>query len=359
MNDRRKAGQACYERHAMSVFLDACRRKPTPYTPVWLMRQAGRYQPEYRAIRAKVSFLELCKTPSLAAEVTVLAAEQLGADAGIIFADILLLLEPLRIGFEFTKDDGPKIHEPVRTAAQVDAVDGEADVAAALAYVLDAIRLVKRDLRVPLIGFAAAPFTLASYAIEGGGSKSYHATKKLMASDPALFRALMAKISGATLSYLRAQVAAGADAIQLFDSWVGVLSPADYRTHVKPHVTRILEGLGSDVPVIHFAAGNPALLADAASAGGHVLGVDWRVDVEEAFAITGDRMAVQGNLDPAYLLASEQAMRDAATRLLESVGPRPGHVFNLGHGIMPEANPAQVRALCDHVKEVSARLRAS
>lgn len=350
-------GVRCYHNATMSVFLDACRRKPTPYTPIWLMRQAGRYQPEYRAIRSKVSFLELCKTPALAAEVTVLAAEQLGVDAGIIFADILLVLEPLRIGFEFSKDDGPKIHEPIRTAAQVDAVATDVDVAGALAYVLDAIRLTKKDLRVPLIGFAAAPFTLASYAIEGGGSKTYHATKRMMASDPALFSALMEKISSATVAYLNAQIAAGADAIQLFDSWVGVLGVDDYETHVMPHVASIFARLDRSVPSIHFGNGNPALVTRVAKAGGDVIGVDWRAPIAEVWDELGSAVGIQGNLDPAYLLATPEAMKAKATSILEQVGNRPGHIFNLGHGIMPEANPAQVRALVDHVHEVSARLR--
>lgn len=340
----------------MSVFLDACRRKPTPYTPVWLMRQAGRYQPEYRAIRSKVSFLELCKTPDLAAEVTVLAAEQLGADAGIIFADILLLLEPLKIGFEFSKDDGPKIHQPVRTAAQIDAVAESIDAEQALSYVMDAIKRTKRDLKVPLIGFAAAPFTLASYAIEGGGSKTYHATKRLMASDPELFRTLMSKLAGATIDYLNAQIRAGADAIQLFDSWVGVLSVEDYERHVMPHVARIFAGVDKSVPSIHFGNGNPALYRSLAAAGGDVLGVDWRAPIDEVWNAVPD-VAIQGNLDPAYLLASRDAMTAKATALLEKVGTRPGHIFNLGHGIMPEADPAQVRALVDHVHETSARIR--
>jgi len=340
----------------MSVFLDACRRKPTPYTPVWLMRQAGRYQPEYRAIRSKVSFLELCKTPDLAAEVTVLAAEQLGADAGIIFADILLLLEPLRIGFEFSKDDGPKIHQPVRTAAQVDAVAESIDATESLGYVMDAIRTTKRSLRVPLIGFAAAPFTLASYAIEGGGSKTYHATKRLMASDPELFRTLMAKLSNATVDYLNAQIRAGADAVQLFDSWVGVLSVEDYERHIAPHVASIFAGLDRSVPAIHFGNGNPALYRSLAKAGGDVIGVDWRAPILEVWDALPD-VAIQGNLDPAYLLATREAMTAKATELLQAVGTRPGHIFNLGHGIMPEADPAQVRALVDHVHETSARIR--
>jgi uroporphyrinogen decarboxylase len=338
------------------VFLDACRGQPTPYTPVWLMRQAGRYQPEYRAIREKVGFLELCKNPDLAAEVTVLAAEQLGADAGIIFADILLVLEPLNIGFSFEKGDGPKIHEPIRTPKQVDAVASSVDAEASLGYVLEAIKRTKRSLGVPLIGFAGAPFTLASYAIEGGGSKNYYATKRMMFGDPGLFHALMERLTTAIIDYLNAQIRAGADAVQLFDSWVGCLSERDYRRHVLPHVRRIFESLDRSVPSIHFGTGNPSLYAAMAEAGGDVIGVDWRVDLPSAWDALGVR-AMMGNLDPGYLLAEGRAMEDEVTRILEGVGARPGHIFNLGHGIMPEADPARVRALVDHVHEVSAKLK--
>ncbi len=336
----------------MSIFLSACRRQPTPRTPIWLMRQAGRYQPEYRAIRAKNSFLELCKNPELAAEVTVLAAEQLGVDAAIIFADILLVLEPLKIGFEFRADDGPHIHEPVRTAAQVDAVAAEIDPAADLGYVMDAIRAARRDLKVPLIGFAGAPFTLASYAIEGGGSKNYYETKKLMYADEGLWNALMEKLSRAIAKYLNAQIAAGAQAVQLFDSWVGCLSPYDYRRYVQPHVRSIFDALDRSVPSIHFGTGNVSLYPLMKEAGGDVIGVDWRVHLGEVWDALGD-VGMMGNLDPAALLAPEEAMFRMADRVLEDAVGRPGHIFNLGHGIMPSADPAQVRALVDHVHERS------
>ncbi|RLB49498.1 MAG: uroporphyrinogen decarboxylase, partial [Deltaproteobacteria bacterium] len=227
----------------MSVFLDACRRKPTSYTPVWIMRQAGRYQPEYRALRERVSFIELCKTPDLACEVTVRAVDQLGVDAGIIFADILLILEPLQIGFEFTDDHGPKILNPIRTAVQVDAIPERIDAAGSLSYVMDAIRATRPELDVPLIGFAGAPFTLASYAIEGGGSKNYFETKKLMYGDEGLWNSLMARLSNAIADYLIAQIDAGAQAVQLFDSWVGCLAPEDYRRYVLPHQQTMLSGI--------------------------------------------------------------------------------------------------------------------
>jgi uroporphyrinogen decarboxylase len=338
----------------MQPFLAACRKQPTSHTPIWLMRQAGRYQPEYRAIRSKVSFLELCKTPALAAEVTVLAAEQLGVDAAIVFADILLVLEPLRIGFEFTKDDGPRIHEPVRTKAQVEAVADDIDIIETLGYVMETIKLVRRDIKVPLIGFSGAPFTLASYAIEGGGSKSYHETKKLMTGDEGLWNALMAKLSRAITGYLNAQITAGAECVQLFDSWVGCLSPSDYQRYVFPHVKSIFDGLDKSVPSIHFGTGNPSLYPLMKAAGGDVIGVDWRVDLDTEWNKLGD-VGLMGNLDPSYLLAPREVMFAEAKRILDQAKGRPGHIFNLGHGIMPEASVANVRALVDFVHEASAR----
>ncbi|MEM7138952.1 MAG: uroporphyrinogen decarboxylase [Myxococcota bacterium] len=339
----------------MSVFLQACRREATPYTPIWIMRQAGRYQPEYRALREKVSFIELCKTPELACEVTVRAVDQLGVDAGIIFADILLVLEPLRIGFEFTDDAGPKILSPLRTAAQIDAVADEIDAAGSLSYVMDAIRTTRKELSVPLIGFAGAPFTLASYAIEGGGSKNYFETKKLMLNDEGLWNALMAKFSDAVARYLCAQVDAGAQAVQLFDSWVGCLSPSDYRRYVLPHTRSIFERLPASVPAIHFGTGNPSLYPAMKEAGGDVIGIDWRISIDEAWSHLGSEVALQGNMDPAALLASTEALRARASSVLDSAAGRPGHIFNLGHGIMPQASVANARALVDHVHEASQR----
>ncbi len=254
----------------MSVFEDACRKKPTPYTPIWIMRQAGRYQKEYRAIREKVSFIELCKTPDLAAQVTLLPIEQLGVDAAIIFADILLILEPLGIGFEFAKDHGPRIHHPLRSAADVDQVAEEIDAAESLGYVMESIRKTRAGLPegVPLIGFAGAPFTLASYVVEGGGSKNYYHAKKLMLGDEGAWNVLMAKLSNALVGYLNAQIAAGAQAVQLFDSWVGALSPSEYKRYVQPHVKSIFDRLDASVPHIHFGTGNPALYPLMKEAGG-------------------------------------------------------------------------------------------
>ena len=319
------------------------------------MRQAGRYQPEYRALREKVSFIELCKTPELACEVTVRAVEQLGVDAGIIFADILLVLEPLEIGFEFTDDAGPRILSPIRTAAQVDAVAEDIDAAGSLSYVMDAIRATRKELNVPLIGFAGAPFTLASYAIEGGGSKNYYETKKLMLGDEALWNTLMAKFSRAVARYLNAQIEAGAQAVQLFDSWVGCLSATDYRRYVLPHTQAIFDALPNDVPAIHFGTGNPALYPALKEAGGDVIGVDWRLSIDDAWSALGSDVGIQGNLDPAALLASPSALRARASEVLDSAAGRTGHIFNLGHGIMPEASVAQAQALVAHVHEASQR----
>ena len=339
----------------MSTFLQACRREPTAYTPIWIMRQAGRYQPEYRALRERVSFIELCKTPELACEVTVRAVDQLGVDAGIIFADILLILEPLQIGFEFTDDHGPKILNPIRRASQVDGIPSRIDAASSLHYVMDAIRMTRGELKVPLIGFAGAPFTLASYAIEGGGSKNYYETKKLMYDDEGLWNAFMSRLSSAVASYLTAQIEAGAQAVQLFDTWIGCLSPADYRRYVLPHTKAVFDALPKDTPAIHFGTGNPELYPAMKEAGGDVIGIDWRVSLDRAWSMVGHSVGLQGNMDPGALLASPDVMRARASEVLDSAAGRPGHIFNLGHGIMPEAKVDQARALVDHVHEASQR----
>jgi uroporphyrinogen decarboxylase len=340
----------------MSAFLKACRGEPTPYTPIWLMRQAGRYQPEYRAIRAKVSFVELCKTPDLATEVTLLPVSQLGVDAAILFADILLILEPLGIGFEFTKGDGPHIEKPVRTNADIDAINPRIDVEGSLGYVLQVVRQVRAGLPkdVPLIGFAGAPFTLASYAIEGGGSKDYLYTKKLMYSDEGAWNTLMEKLTSAVIAYLNAQVESGADALQVFDSWVGCLSPADYARYVKPHMKRLFASLDKSVPHIHFGTGTATLLHHQKEAGGDVIGFDWRVELGPTWDKLGAK-AVQGNLEPYTLLAPRDELKRRASEVLASAGGRPGHIFNLGHGVFPEATVDQVKALVDHVHEASRR----
>lgn len=340
----------------MSAFLKACRGEPTDYTPIWLMRQAGRYQPEYRAIRAKVSFVELCKTPDLATEVTLLPVTQLGVDAAILFADILLVLEPLGIGFEFTKGDGPTIGKPVRTTRDIDAVSEQISAKDSLGYVMQTVRQVRASLpkEVPLIGFAGAPFTLASYAIEGGGSKEYRETKRLMYNDEAAFNVLMTKLTSATIDYLNAQVANGADAIQVFDSWIGALSPSDYVRYVKPHMTRLFSSIDKSVPSIHFGTGTATLLAHQMQAGGDVIGLDWRMELGPTWEKLGAK-AVQGNLEPYCLLAPREELKRRASDVLASAAGKPGHIFNLGHGIFPEASVDQVKALVDHVHEASRR----
>ena len=320
------------------------------------MRQAGRYLPEYRALRAQHGFLELCKTPALAAEVTLLPIRRFPVDAAILFADILLILEPMGVGLEFARGDGPVIHRPVRTR---DDVGRLARVAAesALGFVLETIRTVRGELagRVPLVGFAGAPFTLASYLIEGRGSRDYVHTKTLMYGDPEAWHTLMQRLTEATVDYVRAQIAAGAEAVQLFDSWVGCLGPDDYRTYVLPHMRTALGAIAAaGVPVIHFGTGTGALLELMRDAGGDVIGLDWRVDLGEAWRRLGPTVGVQGNLDPAALFAPADEIRRQVARILERAGGRPGHVFNLGHGVLPDTPVAHVAALIDAVHELSA-----
>jgi uroporphyrinogen decarboxylase len=338
-----------------SPFMRACRKEPTPYTPVWLMRQAGRYMREYREVRARTSFLELCKTPELAAEVTVTAAERLNVDAAIIFADILLIVEPMGVDLEFAKGEGPVIHNPVRSASDVERVR-EVESVESLEYVMEAIRLTRRALKpgLPLIGFSGAPFTLASYIIEGGGSRNYVHTKRLMYADAGAWHALMSLISRALARYLNAQIAAGAQAVQLFDSWVGCLGPDDYREYVLPHTQSVIRNVTPGTPVIHFGTGTAALLELMRDAGGDVIGCDWRVDLGDAWRRLGD-VAVMGNLDPVTLFANKDVVREHARRILERAGGRPGHIFNLGHGILPETPVENVIALVEAVHELSRR----
>ncbi len=338
------------------VFLQTCRRQPTPYTPVWLMRQAGRYMPEYRALRAKVSFLELCKTPDLAAQVTVDAVERLGVDAAIIFADILLIVEPMGVGLEFAQGDGPIIHRPLRSGRDIDRVQ-DRPAAQALDFVCEAVRKARAALPqdIALIGFAGAPFTVASYLIEGGGSRHYLETKRLMYADPEAWRTLMAYLVRVTTDYLNGQIAAGAQAVQLFDSWVGCLSPDDYRNFVLPHMQALIGGLTPKVPVIHFGTNTASLLELLAQAGGDVIGVDWRTDLDVAWSRIGFDRAVQGNLDPVSLFAPFDILRGRVARVLNAAASRPGHVFNLGHGILPRTPVEQVIALVELVHEMSAR----
>ena len=337
-------------------FLRACRREPTEYTPVWLMRQAGRFMAEYRALRARFGFLELCKNPEAAAEVTLLPVERLGVDAAIIFADILLPVEAMGVGLEFAKGEGPVIHRPVRGAADLAGL-ADVDPREATPFVFEAIQKVRKALseRVPLIGFAGAPFTVASYLIEGGASREYLHTKRLMHDDPSTWQALMERLVKVTVGYVNGQIAAGAQAVQLFDSWVGTLSPADYREFVLPHTRAVVKGLTPGVPVIHFGTGTAGLLELVREAGGDVIGLDWRVDLGDAWKRLGYDVAVQGNLDPALLLAKPAEIKRHVRAILDRAAGRPGHIFNLGHGVLPETPVEHVIAMVEMVHELSRR----
>lgn len=336
-----------------SVFMKACRLERTEYTPIWLMRQAGRFLREYREIRNKFSFLELCKTPELAAEVTLMAVDRLDVDAAIIFADILLIIEPIGIELEFSRGDGPRIKKPLRSRQAVNSLRKfEPD---ALQYVYDAISIARRalDPKLALIGFAGAPFTVASYVIEGGGSRNYENTKELMHRDGNSWHSLMELLTDATIAYLNRQISAGADAIQIFDSWVGCLSPDDYREHVLPYMKSLTNSIDKDIPIIHFGTDTAGLLELIREAGGDVIGLDWRVDLREAWARIGHDVGVQGNLDPVVLYSNPSEIRRHTKRILEKAEGRPGHIFNLGHGVLPGTPVDNVFALIDFVHEFS------
>ena len=339
-----------------SPFMKACRCEKVPYTPIWLMRQAGRYMAEYREVRAKTTFLELCKNPPLCSEVMCTAVEKLGVDAAIIFSDLLPILEPMGLDLSFVAGDGPKIGNPVREASDVSRVVALEDVER-LHYVVETVAHTRHDLpeEIPVIGFAGAPFTLASYAIEGGSSRSFLHTKTLMYREPDAWHDLMQRLSHSIAIYLNAQIAAGAQAVQLFDSWVGCLGPEDYRRYVLPHVKTIVEALTPGAPLIHFGTGNPALLPLMAEAGGDVIGIDWRIDLAEAWQTVGHDRAVQGNLDPLTLLADRETIAQRASEVLEAAANRPGHIFNLGHGVLQQTPVENVRYLVDFVREKSAR----
>jgi len=339
-----------------SAFLRACRREKTGYTPIWLMRQAGRYQREYREIREKVSFLELCKTPDLAAQVTVMAVEQLGVDAAIIFADILLIVEPMGVGLAFNKGEGPSIARPIRRGQDVDQLR-EVNVDQSLGFVFEAIRIARRGLKpdVPLIGFCGAPFTVASYMIEGGASRDFVRTRSLMREDPGAWNALLERIVRASADYLNAQTAAGAQALQIFDSWVGCLDEQEYRRFVLPHSQALINAISPGTPVIHFGVNTGPMIRAIREAGGNVIGLDWRVNLAEAWASIGYDVGVQGNLDPDALLSEVGEIRRQVKAILDQAAGRPGHIFNLGHGVLPNTPVDSARALVEIVHEYSAR----
>lgn len=329
-------------------FLKACRREPTDCTPVWFMRQAGRYMAEYRELRSGHTLLEICKTPELAVEVTLQPIARLGVDAAILFSDLLVPLAPLGIDFDFVRGEGPQISNPIRSEEDIGALK-PVEPRESLGFTLEAIRLLRKELRVPLIGFAGAPFTLASYAIEGGPSKNFERTKALMYENPSAWHRLAETLSVCVRDYLSAQIEAGAQAVQLFDSWVGALAPSDYRELVAPHTRFILEALGeSGVPRIHFGTGTAGILEEL-KPGADVVGLDWRVDLDRGWDVLGSDVAVQGNLDPLALLAPREVLTAKADDVLDRAAGRRGHIFNLGHGILPTTPVENVAALVDHV----------
>src|SRR6202789_4370890 len=337
-----------------SSFVKACKLQPVDRTPVWFMRQAGRYMPEYRAVRKQYSLIEICKKPEIAAGVTITAAEALGVDAAIIFADLLLPLEVMGLPFHFSAGEGPVIEKPVRT--KEDIVSLRTDRTADLCYVSEALSLVAKHFanRVPVIGFCGAPFTLASYMIEGGGSRNYVHTKKMMYNSPADWNMLMSKLVAVAAAYSAAQVRAGADVIQIFDSWVGCLSGEDYRRCVLPHVTNLVKTLqATGAPIIYFGTDSATLLPAMNETGAEVIGLDWRIPLDRGWNDLEHRCAVQGNLDPALLFADWKKLKSSAEHILELAAGRPGHIFNLGHGILPETPVENVKNLAQFVQEYS------
>ncbi len=342
---------------AKSRFLRACRRQPTDTTPIWLMRQAGRYMSEYRQLRQSYGILELIKTPDLACEVTMQPINAFDLDAAIIFADILPPLEGMGLDLEFVKGEGPVIHNPVRNAADIEALRTPPPEEN-LPFTLEAIKLARRELDgrgLPLIGFSGAPFTLAAYAVEGGSSRNFQHAKNLMMGDPVQWDRLMSKLSHVVGHYLLAQAQSGAQVLQLFDSWVGALSPADYRHLVMPYSVKAIEiARQANVPIIHFGTNTNGMLELIRDAGGDIIGVDWRIDLDLAWERLGPDVAIQGNLDPIALFAPWPELRQRAQRVLEQAAGRPGHIFNLGHGILPKTPLDNVRRLVDFVHEFTA-----
>jgi uroporphyrinogen decarboxylase len=350
------------------TFLRACRREPVEHTPVWMMRQAGRYLPEYRAIREKHGFLEMCRTPELAVEVSLQPVDLVGVDAAIMFSDILVSFPGMGLELEFAKGEGPVIHNPIRTAADVARLK-VADPIEHTGFVMEILKTLRRELvdKVPLIGFAGAPFTLASYAIEGHGTRDYENCKALMWSDPVAWDALLTKFADTTIAYLCAQIDAGAQVVQLFDSWVGYVAPYDYERSVLPHSKRVIDEVSEygakkvegGVPVIHFANGATSMLDLVQRAGGDVLGVDWRLDMAKVIELIDPRFGIQGNIDPVALFGPDESISAIVDDIVTKVGKRPGHVFNLGHGIHKTTDPEKARTLVRLVHEHSARVLAA
>jgi uroporphyrinogen decarboxylase len=333
-----------------STFLKACRGEKTEHTPIWLNRQAGRYMQEYHDVKGTTKSLDFFKTPHLSAQVTCDAQRILGVDAAILFADLLPILEPMGLVLDYIPGVGPNIENPIRSNADIDAIQIR-DSADSMPYIAEAIQLIRRELpaNIPLIGFGGAPFTLASYAIEGKGSRNYVFVKQLMYGDTSAWNELMAKITTNAIDYMNYQIDSGVQALQIFDSWVGCLSPADYLEYVLPHSKRLIENISGKVPIIHFGTGNPALLPLMAQAGGDVMALDWRAPLMESWDKIGVK-SVQGNMDPIILCADKSSVERKAKELLDEVGGRPGHIFNLGHGIIPETPVENVKALVNLVQ---------
>ncbi len=337
------------------TFLKACRGEETAYTPVWLMRQAGRYLKEYQEVRSKVDFLTLCKTPELAAKVTLQPIDILNVDAAILFSDILIPVEAMGMHLEFSDKKGPILGDPVRNKAGVDRLVIP-DTEDSMPFVLEAIRILRRELadRVPLIGFSGAPYTLATYIIEGGSSKNFMHTKKMMYQNPGLFGALLEKITATTIEYLSAQIKAGAQAVQLFDSWAGILAPYDYENVIFPYVKTAIKALKKfDVPVIYFANDCAGILKVVKKCGADVIGVDWRVDMHKAVKKIGKKASVQGNLDPCVLFAPKEHIEERVQDVLNNAEGARGHIFNLGHGILPETPVENAVAMVEAVHRLS------
>ncbi|MDO4570560.1 MAG: uroporphyrinogen decarboxylase [Planctomycetia bacterium] len=340
-----------------SRMMKALRREPTDCTPIWMMRQAGRYMQEYREVREKTSFLDLCQNPSLCAEVMITAVERLDVDAAIIFSDLLPILQPMGMELEFQKGEGPVIHNPVRSLEDCENLR-PLDDPQELGFVYETVRLTRAALRpeLPLIGFSGAPFTLASYAIEGGASRNYVHVKKMMHGKSGLWDVIMSRLADAVAKYLIEQIKSGADIVQIFDSWAGCLSVSDYARFVKPYsaeAIRRVKEFSPETPVIHFATGNPMLLPEIREAGGDCIGADWRIDLDDAWDLIGRDRSIQGNLDPAVLLGAREEIEASAARVLRQAAGRPGHVFNLGHGILKETPVQNAIDLVKIVRDLS------
>lgn len=336
------------------TFLRACRGEKTDYTPVWIMRQAGRYLPEYQKIRSKVDFLTLCKTPELAAEVTIQPIDILKVDAAILFSDILIPVEAMGMKLEFSESKGPILYEPVRDEIgflRLREIEPKDDVP----FVMETIKILLKHLKVPLIGFSGAPFTLATYMTEGGSSKNYINMKKMMYRNPELYSRLMDRITNVVIKYLQAQVDAGVHAVQVFDSWAGILSPVDFEKFALPYVQRIVSEFKDRLPVIYFAFNGSAMLNSVMKSGAGILGLDWRIEMSDAVSIIGNNASVQGNLDPCILFGTKDLIRERVAHILKGAEGAKGHIFNLGHGILPETPVENAIAMVEAVHELSRR----